>query len=72
MTHQHNVRVANIFADAKHACLVIKNYDSLTQRTSCDHFIQCKTCLPDNRNYDSPTEQTFCEHFMQCEIQHAQ
>jgi len=78
MTHQHNVCLANIFADAKHACLVIKNYNSLTQCTSCKHFMQretclpnkCKTCLPDNQNCNSATKRTFCKHFTWCQIQH--
>ena len=52
MTHWHNVHLANIVADAKHACryiTIIKNYDSLTQCTSYEQFTWCKTRLPDNR-----------------------
>jgi len=49
MTHWHNVCLAKKIADAKHPCLIIKNYDSPTECTSCENFCRCKTCLPDNQ-----------------------
>jgi len=70
MTHPHNICLAKIFADAKHACLIVKNYDSPTERTSCIIFADVKHACFIIKNYDSLTEFTFCEHFMQCKMWH--
>ena len=46
MTHTHDICLAKIFADAKHACLIVKNYDSPTEHTSCKIFADAKhACL---------------------------
>jgi len=76
-THRHNVRLANIFEDAKHGLAGRYRYrnnqklrliDTMTYllRTNAKH-----ACLI-IENYDSPTERTFCKHFTRREIRHAQ
>ena len=70
-THLHNVCLANFFADAKHACLIVKNYDSRTEHTSCVIFADAKHACLIIKNYDSPTEHTFCEHFTRRKMRHA-
>ena len=43
-------------ADAKHACLIVKNYDSLTERMSCIIFADVKHACLIIKNNDSLTE----------------
>jgi len=52
MPHPHNVCLANSFADTKHACLIVKNYDSPTERTSCKIFADAKHACLIIKNYE--------------------
>jgi len=70
MTHPHNVCLVKIFADAKHACLIVKKYDSPTECTSCEIFADAKHACMIIKNYDSLTKRTFCKHFMQCKMRY--
>ena len=63
MTHPHNVCLAKTNADAKHTCLIVKNYDSLTERTSCKNFADAKHACLIVKNYDSLTECMSCVIF---------
>ena len=44
-THPHNICLAKKIPDAKHACLIVKNYDSLTERMSCVIFADAKHAI---------------------------
>ena len=42
LIHTTYICLAKKNADAKHACLIVKNYNSLTECTFCEHFTWCK------------------------------
>ena len=75
MTHRHNVPLANILRDAKHACLIIETTTLRLNVHSVNTFYAMRNMTRPVaiegpwpiiiwHLQDSPTERTFCEHIL--------